>query len=137
MSKANLEKRGFVRFSAVDINMRACVSLNHALTNASASLLSAFDAFGDAVADFLIDVTPVFEGPLQHGFGHAVFQMPHHIGHQPVALRIVHDLAHQGAGLAEIIVVLALGIGGTDELAAGTPDGHLGIPLRIGFVAAL
>ena len=60
-----------MRFSAVDINMRACVSLNHALTNASASLLSAFDAFGDAVADFLIDVTPVFEGPLQHGFGHA------------------------------------------------------------------
>jgi serine protease len=91
----------------------------------------------DAVADFLIDVAPVFEGPLQHGFGHAVFQMPHHVGHQPVALRIVHDLAHQGAGLAEIVVVLALGVGGADELAAGTPDGLLGIPLRVGLGAAL
>ena len=103
----------------------------------SLGVLLAFHAFGDAVTDFLIDVAPVFEGPLKHGFGHAVFQMPHHIGHQPVALRIVHDLTHQGAGLAEIVVVLALGVGGTDELAAGTPDGHFGIPLRVSLGTSL
>ena len=33
------------------------------------------DAFGDSVADFLIDVAPVFEGALQHRFGDAVLQM--------------------------------------------------------------
>ncbi len=100
-------------------------------------VLLAFHAFGDAVADFLIDIAPVFEDLLQHGFGHAVSQMTHHIGHQPVALRIVHNLANQGTGLAEIVVVLAFSVGCTDELAAGTPDGHLGIPLGVGLWAAL
>ena len=82
---------------------------------------AAVHALGDAVADFLVDVAPVFERTLQHGFGHAVLEVSDDVGHQPVALRIVHDLAHQGAGLAEVVVVLAQGVGGADELAAGTP----------------
>ncbi|MCF8105787.1 MAG: hypothetical protein K9K64_09905 [Desulfohalobiaceae bacterium] len=44
--------------------------------------------------------------------------MSHHIGHHPVARRIVQDLAHHGAGLAEVVVVFAQGLGGEAELTA-------------------
>jgi hypothetical protein len=39
--------------------------------------------------------------------------------------------------LSEIVVALALGVGGADKLAAGAPDGHLWIPLGVGLGATL
>jgi hypothetical protein len=92
---------------------------------------------GDAVADLLVDVVPVFERPLQHRFGYAVLEDPDDIGHQTIALGVVHDLAHQGAGLAEVVIILTLCVGSADKLAAGTPDGLFGIALGIGLRTAL
>jgi len=71
---------------------------------------AALHALGDAVADLLVDVPPVFERTLQHGFGHA-FQAPHHVGYQPGPLGIVHDLTYQSASLRPVVVILALGVG--------------------------
>ena len=82
-------------------------------------------ALSDAVADLLVDVAPVFQRTLQHGLGHAHFETSDDVGYQSVALGIVHDLAHQGAGLAPV-VVLSQGVGGTDEFAASVPDLCLG-----------
>ena len=52
------------------------------------------------------------------GLGHSVQEVADDVGDQPVALGVVHDLAHQGAGLTEVIVVLSLRVSGMDELSA-------------------
>jgi len=98
---------------------------------------AALHAFGDAVADLLVDVAPVFERTLQHGLGHAFLEVPDDVGHKPVALLIVHYLTHQGAGLTEVVVVFAQSVGGADELAAGRPDRCLGIALAVSLRATL
>jgi len=56
------------------------------------------DGVGDAVTDLLVDVAPVFEGPLQDRFGHSVAQVPGDVADQPVAGPVVEHLADQGAG---------------------------------------
>ncbi len=71
------------------------------------------------------------------GLGHASLEVPYDIGHQPVALLIVHDLSHQGAGLAPVVVILSQSVGGADEFAAGLPALHRGIALAVGLRAAL
>jgi hypothetical protein len=72
---------------------------------------AALHTFGDAVADLLVDVAPIFERTFQHGLRHAFLEVPDDIGHEPAARRVVQYLAHHGAGLAEV-VVFALGVGG-------------------------
>ena len=47
------------------------------------------DALLDLVAEGLVHVLPVLEGPLQHRLGHAVEQLADDVGHQPVAGRVV------------------------------------------------
>lgn len=55
-----------------------------------ASEQSVFRAFGDAVADFFVDVVPVFECTLQSGLGYAILEMAIHVGRQPIPLGTVH-----------------------------------------------
>ncbi|GAB4527716.1 MAG: hypothetical protein Kow0063_03210 [Anaerolineae bacterium] len=45
-------------------------------------------ALSYALADFLVDVTPIIKRTLQDRLGHAFFQVPHNVGHEPVTLRI-------------------------------------------------
>ena len=74
---------------------------------------------------------------LQHRLGDAVLQVSDDVGHQPVTLRIVHDLAHERTWLSPVVIVLAQRVGGAHELAAGVPDRHFGIACLIGLRAAL
>ena len=53
------------------------------------------DALGDTVADRLVDVPPIFDRARQHELGHSVLEVADDVGDQPVALGVVHDLAHQ------------------------------------------
>src|SRR5690625_7237226 len=50
---------------------------------------------------------------------------------QAFPLLIVHDVAHQGARLPEVVVVGAQGVGLPDQLAVGVPA-HLGGACRVG-----
>jgi hypothetical protein len=63
--------------------------------------------------------------------------VPDYVGDQSVALGVIHDLAHQGASLTEVVVVFSLRIGSMDELSAGLPYLDLRIPRRIGLWSAL
>ena len=69
---------------------------------AEASLTS--DSFGDAIADFLVDVAPVVQGAFEDGLGHTIAEVADHIRDQTVTSRIVHDLSDQRAGLTPIII---------------------------------
>jgi hypothetical protein len=62
------------------------------------------DALCNAIANRLIDVPPIRERARQDWLGHSVLEVADDVGDQPVALGVVHDLAHQGAGLTEVIV---------------------------------
>src|SRR5690242_1061624 len=77
-----------------------------------------FEAFGDTVADGLVDVAPILERACQYGIRHTLLEVADDVGDQPIALGVVHDLAHQGARLTEVIVVLSLRVSGMDELSA-------------------
>src|SRR5271154_1337893 len=107
------------------------------LANVSLRRRLSYDLLGDAVANGLVDLSPIFERACQYRLGHAVLEVAHDIGYQPVTLCIVHDLSHQGAGLPEIIVLLALRIGGVNELSACLPHLDLRKLDRIGLWSAL
>ena len=53
------------------------------------------DALGDTVADRLVDVPPILDRAREYGLGHPVQEVADDVGDQPVALGVVHDLAHQ------------------------------------------
>jgi hypothetical protein len=52
------------------------------------------DALGDTVAHGLVDISPILERARQYGLAHSLLQVANDVGDQPVARRIVHDLAH-------------------------------------------
>ena len=95
------------------------------------------DALGDAVANGLVDVLPILERARQYGLGYSVLEVADDIGDKPIALGVVHDLAHQRAGLTEVIIVLSLRVSGMDELSAGFPRLDLRILSGIGLWSAL
>jgi len=92
---------------------------------------AAIDALGNAVADLLVNLAPVFQRPFKHRVGHALFKMSGNAGYQPVALGVVHDLTHQCAGLTPVVIFLVQSISGADEFAAGLPDFYLGVALAV------
>jgi len=47
--------------------------------------------------------------------------MTSHVGDQTVALSLVHDVSHQGAGLPPVVVLCMEAVGGVDEFAVGLP----------------
>ena len=98
---------------------------------------SGVHASGDPFADLFVDVAPVFERPLQHRRVDAFLEVTDDVGYQTAARRIVHNLAHQRAGLAPIVVVLAQTVSGVDEFAVSLPLLHIGKAFRIGGRAAL
>ena len=63
--------------------------------------------------------------------------MTDHVGHQPVALRGVHDLADQRTGLDEVVVVLVRRVRGARELATCVPFLHVGIAHWVGLWTTL
>src|SRR5580704_19133687 len=79
------------------------------------------DALLDLVAEGLVHVLPVLEGPLQHRLGHAVEQLADDVGYQPVAGRVVQDVTDHRAGLAPVVVVAARGVGSADHVAVEVP----------------
>ena len=66
----------------------------------------------------------------EYRLGHPVQEVADDVGDQPVALGVVHDLAHQGAGLTEVIVVLAHCVSGMD---AGLPTSTWGYRVGSAF----
>jgi hypothetical protein len=62
-----------------------------------------------------LSILPVLERALQHELGHAFLQVSDDIGNQTVALCIVHNFPHQGAGLAAVIVILPQSVSGSDD----------------------
>src|SRR5271166_7070476 len=98
---------------------------------------SGVHALGDAVADLLVDVAPVFERALQHRRGHAFLEVAADVGYKTAARGVVRNLAHQRAGLAPIVVLLAQAVSGVDELPASLPLLHVRKALRIGDRSAL
>ena len=52
------------------------------------------DALGDTVADGLVDISPILERARQYGLAHSLLEVTDDVGDQPVALGVVHDLAH-------------------------------------------
>src|SRR5690348_12566051 len=75
----------------------------------------------DAAADVPVDILPIGEGALQHRRLHSAEQAARDLGDETVTLGVVHHLAHQRAGLAEVVVVLPERIGATHHLAVGLP----------------
>src|SRR5580704_1735071 len=67
--------------------------------------LSLADALLDALAQFLVHVPQVPEGPLEDGLGHAREQRSHDVADQAVPCGVVHYLADQRAGLAPVVVL--------------------------------
>ena len=93
--------------------------------------------FRDALANVLVDIAPVIERSFKDRFGDSILEVCDDVGNQSLALSVIHDVAHEGPGLAEVIVILAQGVGGPDEIAVGTPDSLLGIAFGVGHRAAL
>src|SRR5690606_18158844 len=75
----------------------------------------------DPPADIGIDVLPVLEGALQHGAAHATEQAAGNLFDQRLALRVREDTAHQGSGLAEVVIIRTQGVGGANHRAVGLP----------------
>jgi hypothetical protein len=94
------------------------------------------DALGDTVANGLVDISPILERARQYGLAYSFLQVTDDVGDQPLALGVVHDLAYQGAGLTEIIVVLSFCVSRMDEFSAGFPHLDLRILGGIGFWSA-
>src|SRR3546814_7141502 len=69
------------------------------------------------IADIGIDIPPVLAGPSEHLATHPTQQAPRNLVDQLPSLVIVDDVAHQDAGLGEVVVVLAERIGARDHLA--------------------
>src|SRR5258708_16350232 len=101
-------------------------------TSGGAAEIIGRSSSGDAFADLLVDVAPVFERTRQHRRGHAFLEVTDDVGYQTAARRIIHNLAHQRAGLAPIVVVLSQGVSGVDEFAVSLPLLHVGKAFRIG-----
>src|SRR5712692_7421156 len=79
--------------------------------------LSGADALLDPLAQVLVHVPEVPEGTLEPRFGHTGEQRPHDVADQPVPCGVVHHLADQRAGLAPVVVLGVLLVGGVHELA--------------------
>ena len=75
----------------------------------------------DALTDAGIHVLPVREGTLQHGAAHAAEQAAGYLVDELGALGVVPDLAYQGAGLTEVVVVSVQAVGAAHHLAVGFP----------------
>src|SRR2546430_9194302 len=60
------------------------------------------DASFDAVTNFLVDVTPVFERTRQHLRGHAFLEVTNDVRYQTITRSIVHHLAHKRASLTPV-----------------------------------
>src|SRR5580692_8734140 len=97
---------------------------------------SGADALLDALAQFLVHVPEVPEGALEDGLGHACEQRSHDVADQPVPCGVIHHLADQRAGLAPVVVLGVLLVGGAHELAVGVPGRRL-VVLAVGLRAAL
>src|SRR5258705_10621666 len=94
-------------------------------------------ASGDAVTNFLVDVTPVFERTRQHRRGHTFLEVTNDVRYQTITRRIVHHLAHERASLTPVVVIPAQRVSGLNEFAASLPLLNVGKALRIGLWAAL
>src|SRR5690606_41455252 len=75
----------------------------------------------DPGAHLAVDVLPVLEGTAQHRLAHAAQQAASHLVYQLAALFFIEDLAHQNAGLPEIVVILSEPIGAAPHLPVGLP----------------
>src|ERR1700716_932694 len=67
--------------------------------------LSGADALFDAVTDIGVDVAPVLEGACQHRLADSLEQVTNNVVDQPIPLRVVHNVADQGAGLTPVVVL--------------------------------
>ena len=63
--------------------------------------------------------------------------MANDVVHQAFPLGTVHHVAHQGAGLAPIVVLGSQRVGGADHVAVGVPAGGLTVAGGVGLRAAL
>src|SRR5690606_1023381 len=77
------------------------------------------------LTDGRIHILPVLEDSFQHLRLHATQQAAYHLLNKLFTLRIIPDLAHQDARLAEIIVFCMQGIRAAHQFAVGFPAiGH-------------
>src|SRR5699024_6749663 len=73
---------------------------------------------GNAVAGLLIDIAPVFKGPLRYRFGHPGLQVANNIRYQPVPGGFVHHFADQCSGLSPVVIFRVFAIGSVHKLSA-------------------
>ena len=66
----------------------------------------------------------------QHRLGHPVEQVPDDVVDQPVAGRVVEDVAHHRARLAPVVVLGVVDVGGAHDVAVGVPARHAGRSAR-------
>jgi hypothetical protein len=89
------------------------------------------NAVFDLLAQVGVDVVPVLERPRQHRFLDTFGHVADDVVRQTLSRGIVENLAHQGACLSRIVVVLTQGVGGADHLTVGRPV-HIGRAHRVG-----
>ena len=94
------------------------------------------DTFFDPIAEVAVDVAPVVEGALQHRLADAGPKMANDVVHQAVPLGLVHHLAHQGAGLAPVVVLRPQRVGGAHHVTVGVPTRGLAVAGGVGQRAA-
>src|SRR5438128_426753 len=93
---------------------------------------AAVEALGDPGSEVGVDAAPVLDGPGQHRLHHARFDVHDDVVDQTLTGGVVEHLAHEGAGLDEVVVVAAWLVGRPHDLA-GDPPGRVGAEeLRLG-----
>src|SRR3546814_19477180 len=79
------------------------------------------DGVGDALTDAGIDARPVGEGALEHLAVDAAQEAAAHLRHEPPALPVVHDVAHERARLGAVVVVGVQPAGAAPHLSVHGP----------------
>src|SRR5690606_22253447 len=75
----------------------------------------------DSPPDIGVDVLPVLDGTAEHRLAHPAEQAAGDLVDQRLAVLVAEHLAHQGAGLAEVVVVGTQRVGAAHHLAVGLP----------------